>query len=941
MDRLRQILEQQGTVVQTLIFSKEFFKAADEARRWAKEHGFGNEKVDETGESFRLRQREPGEFKDGSFRTIELTKGVAAVIGRLKESAEAFRESVAGLIGEAKDTEGKAWDAVIIQSGLSKNGRFYSEDLLLRSAKLFEGAKAYAYEFKGDYLDHLPDFAKEAQPEGFAKNLVGWFENVRFDEFIGADGKAHTGLVATFRCTDERVRKTFLNAWKEGKRDLLGFSIDVDGTISREWMEGRLVDKVESIGRVTSVDVVSQPAAGGQVVRLVASQGGGMKDKLVGLIQQHNPKLLEGLDPAKISEEQAWALLSKLLEGLKEALAGKDEEVKKKNLGVLESLISAVIGENGQLPELLKQDQELLQKAAAYMAQRTAESAYALLENLAKKNITSAASAKTNGGGQADPKGDGQVKEALAKAKEAEEKAKKASEELGLMQARQSLTESLAAEKDLPEIAKKRIRKRFEGRLFESKELEESIKEEKEFLGEIAKSGEVDGLGSQIKTGLQESDRLQLALDLMLGYQPEESEQSRYQGVRPFRGLREAFYAFHRYPVEDDGRLSEAQLRRVREATTADFSFALGTSMTRRLIREYRKLPYAWRKLSSIVPLDNFKQQERIRWGGLGELPDVAESTTADYPELTFPTDERATYTPGKKGGLITLTREMILNDDLGLLRRLPTRIADAANRRLNKFVFDLLINYGGGSINGGTIYDAKALYHADHLNNMTGALSHANLVIARQKLFSMPEYGTQDAINMGAGLAVGATTMTVDDGTKFKANDYVQVEAEIMLVTAVSVNDLTVVRGQFGTTDAAHADDTKVYQIVEPQLGLVMRYVVVPIDLENTAQILRDSDKVPGGNFNDTNTLKGKFEIIVSPFLRGDINNWYVTAEPRQIEFIEIGFVEGREEPVVLLQDQPNVGNVFARDNIKYKVRHEYGGAIIDFRGAVGSIVA
>jgi hypothetical protein len=283
----------------------------------------------------------------------------------------------------------------------------------------------------------------------------------------------------------------------------------------------------------------------------------------------------------------------------------------------------------------------------------------------------------------------------------------------------------------------------------------------------------------------------------------------------------------------------------------------------------------------------------------------------------------------------------MILNDDLAVLRRLPNRIAIAANRQLNRFVFDLLVNFGGGAINGSTIYDALALYHANHLNLLSSALSYANLVTARQKLFQMPEYGTKDAINMGAGLAQGATTLTVDTGTKFKADDYVQAEAEIMRVSAVSGSDLTVVRGQFGTADAAHADNTVVYQITEPHLGLLLKYLVVPIELQNTAEILRRSDKVPGGNLNDTNTLKETFEVITSPSLRGDANNWYAVAGPDQLDLIEIGFVEGREEPVVLLQDQPAVGNVFMRDNVRYKVRHEYGGAVIDFRGFVGSIVA
>lgn len=931
MDKLRQLLESQGTIVQTLILAKDAFKTAEDAKRWAADHGFEAAKIDETADSFRLRQREPAEFQDKSFRTIELTKGVQAVIGKL---AESFRESVAGRVQEAKDAEGRTWDAVIIQSGMSKNGRFYSDEVLLKSTKLFEGARCYAYEFKGNYLDHLPDFAKAAMPEGFARNLVGWFENVRFDEFMGVDGKAHTGLVATFHCTDDRIRSTFLNAWKEGKRDLLGFSIDVEGTVNRVWMEGQLADQVESIEQVSSVDVVSVPAAGGQVVRLVASNGGSMKDRILALIKQHDPQLLNGLDPAAVTEDQAWELLSKLLDGVQESLHGKDEELKKKTLTTTESLITSVLGPAEKLTEVLKGDSELLEKATAWLATRTVESACALLEGVVRKKI------KASHGNEPtpDPKAAAQVKEALDRAKEAEEKSRKTSEELALMKAQQTLTESLNAEKDLPEVAKKQIQKQFTGRVFEVKELQESIKEQKEYLGALAQSGHVEGLGSQVKMGLQESDKLQLALDLMLGYKPNDVEKSQYQGIRPFRGLREAFHAFSRYDIADDGRLSEANLRRVREATTADFSFALGTSMTRRLIAEYQKLPYDWRKLATIVPLDNFKQQERIRWGGLGELPDIAESTSQDYPELTFPTDERATYTPGKKGGLITITREMILNDDLGLLRRLPTRIADAANRRLNKFVFDLLLNYAAGSINGGTIYDTLALYHVNHLNLLTGALSHANLVTARQKLFSMPEYGTQDQLNGAVDNAV--TTWTVDTGSKFKVGDYVQAEAEIAEVTAVAGNDLTVVRGRFGTTAAAHADNTKVYQIVEPQLGLVMKYVVVPIELENTAMILRNSEKVPGGNFNDDNTLRGKFDIITSPFLRGDINNWYVTADPQQLEFIELGFVEGREEPVVLLQDQPTTGNVFARDNIKYKVRHEYGGALLDFRGTVGSLV-
>ena len=79
--------ERPQAVVQTLIFSKEKFETAEAAKAWAKAHDFRSDKVDETDESWRLRQRDPGDFQEGSFRTITLTEGVKAVIGRLKQKA--------------------------------------------------------------------------------------------------------------------------------------------------------------------------------------------------------------------------------------------------------------------------------------------------------------------------------------------------------------------------------------------------------------------------------------------------------------------------------------------------------------------------------------------------------------------------------------------------------------------------------------------------------------------------------------------------------------------------------------------------------------------------------------------------------------------------------------------------------------------------------------
>ena len=68
-----------GTEIQTLIFTKGIYTIT-QAKLWAKRHAFKCAKVDETKESYRIRQHAPGRYQKGSFRTISLGT-VQAVIG--------------------------------------------------------------------------------------------------------------------------------------------------------------------------------------------------------------------------------------------------------------------------------------------------------------------------------------------------------------------------------------------------------------------------------------------------------------------------------------------------------------------------------------------------------------------------------------------------------------------------------------------------------------------------------------------------------------------------------------------------------------------------------------------------------------------------------------------------------------------------------------------
>lgn len=90
--------KQKPTTIQTVILSKERFETKAEANAWIRENDFVIKvgAPDETEDSWRYRQREPSEFAEGSFRTIEITDGVKAVVGHLKEEKMKTREESRG-----------------------------------------------------------------------------------------------------------------------------------------------------------------------------------------------------------------------------------------------------------------------------------------------------------------------------------------------------------------------------------------------------------------------------------------------------------------------------------------------------------------------------------------------------------------------------------------------------------------------------------------------------------------------------------------------------------------------------------------------------------------------------------------------------------------------------------------------------------------------------
>ena len=72
-----------------------------------------------------------------------------------------------------------------------------------------------------------------------------------------------------------------------------------------------------------------------------------------------------------------------------------------------------------------------------------------------------------------------------------------------------------------------------------------------------------------------------------------------------------------------------------------------------------------------------------------------------------------------------------------------------------------------------------------------------------------------QTTINEGCTFSNSDTTLTVTSGTGISNNDFILIDSEILQVTNVATNDLTVTRGQSGTDADTHANGATVFLIV------------------------------------------------------------------------------------------------------------------------------
>jgi hypothetical protein len=118
-------------------------------------------------------------------------------------------------------------------------------------------------------------------------------------------------------------------------------------------------------------------------------------------------------------------------------------------------------------------------------------------------------------------------------------------------------------------------------------------------------------------------------------------------------------------------------------------------------------------------------------------------------------------------------------------------------------------------------------------------------------------------------------------------------------------------------------------------RLGIGPKFLVVPVDLEQTA-----SDLFVRNTNNDKSFINELTLQVLPVWYWTDANDWALVADPVEVPSIEVGFLDGNEEPELFVQDNPTVGSMFSNDKLTYKIRQIAGATVVNYRGFDKSVV-
>ncbi|HEX7113203.1 MAG TPA: ClpP-like prohead protease/major capsid protein fusion protein [Mizugakiibacter sp.] len=191
--------------------------------------------------------------------------------------------------------------------------------------------------------------------------------------------------------------------------------------------------------------------------------------------------------------------------------------------------------------------------------------------------------------------------------------------------------------------------------------------------------------------------------------------------------------------------------------STSDFPNVLENALHKVVINAYNQVERTWDRFCRVGTLSDFRPHNRYALSSFSDLKPVKEN--GEYEDGTIADAEKETITGSSKGRIINLSREIIINDDMGVFTNIAVRLGQAAARTVEKDVYALLT--AGGGV-GPTMSDGKALFDAAH-NNIAGTAAAPGVDsfdAARVLMASQKDPGGNDFIGIRPAVWLGPVSL-------------------------------------------------------------------------------------------------------------------------------------------------------------------------------------
>lgn len=180
-----------------------------------------------------------------------------------------------------------------------------------------------------------------------------------------------------------------------------------------------------------------------------------------------------------------------------------------------------------------------------------------------------------------------------------------------------------------------------------------------------------------------------------------------------------------------------------RVMSSSDLPYILASSGEKAALKKYQIQPRTWSRWASTDTLRNFKTKDLVRSGDFSSLEEVQEN--GEIKRGSFG-EEREQVALKEYAKMLSFTRRMLINDDLGEIAKVIAQAGSAAARLENKLVYEQLTS-------NPTMGDGVALFHANHSNLATGgdaaALSDTTIGYAFQSMRGQTSVDGLEKLNL------------------------------------------------------------------------------------------------------------------------------------------------------------------------------------------------